>query len=508
MKILLVQPRKPDASFGGDDFALFEPLALEYLASAVAGEHEIRILDLRLEDDLDGALAEMRPELVGITAYTVHVNVVNRLFQQVKAFDPKIFTVVGGHHATVAYHDFVTPDIDMIVTGEGSHPFRELVSRLEQGRDLAGIDGTVFMKNGELLVEETKQYDLDDVPPPDRSLTKQYRHYYSSEWLTPIAAIRTSKGCPFRCSYCALWTLTGKKYLTREPAEIIQELRTIEEPYIFLADDESFIQVDRMMELAQAIGESGIQKKYYLYVRADTTVRHPELLEAWKKIGLIRVFVGLEFFRDADLKAVNKGGSAVKNVDAIRIIQDLEIDLFPAFIIRPEWEKKDFEELTAFCRSQNFDFVGFSVLTPLPGTHLHKEVADQIVLRNYDYYDFVHSLLPLKMPAKEFYKEYLALFDNTRSLGKQLSFLAKYPLRELPGLMKKGLRFFEQFKKIHETYDRLDEVNAAQPAWGVKPTFGWSGTTGTLVKLQKGKRGRFELPVADEGLADATMPAE
>jgi radical SAM superfamily enzyme YgiQ (UPF0313 family) len=257
---------------------------------------------------------------------------------------------------------------------------------------------------------------------------------------------------------------------------------------VFLADDESFIQVDRMMELAAAIAESGVKKQYYLYVRADTTVRHPELLEAWKKIGLSRVFVGLEFFRDEDLKAVNKGGSAAKNVEAIKIIQGLGLDLFPAFIIRPDFEKKDFQDLTKFCREQNFDFVGFSVLTPLPGTHLYKEVADQMILKNYDYYDFVHSLLPLKLPAKEFYKEYLALFDNTRSLSSKLAFLKKYPVRELPGLMKKGVMFYEQFKQIYKAYDRLDAINAAQPNWGEStPSFEWSDS-GSLVKLQKGKK--------------------
>jgi len=207
--------------------------------------------------------------------------------------------------------------------------------------------------------------------------------------------------------------------------------------------------------------------------------------------------VGLEFFRDEDLKAVNKGSTAIKNTDAIKIIQDLELDLFPAFIIRPDFEKKDFQELTAFCRSQNFDFVGFSVLTPLPGTHLHKEVKDQMILRNYDYYDFVHSLLPMKLSAKEFYKEYLALFDNTRSLSSKLAFLKKHSVKELPALMRKGMIFYEQFKQIHRDYDRLDEINAEQPQWGEEnPTFGWSGEAGTLVKLDKDKKGKRALPLS------------
>ena len=138
----------------------------------------------------------------------------------------------------------------------------------------------------------------------------------------------------------------------------------------------------------------------------------------------------------------------------------------------------------------------------LPGTHLYKEVKDQMILRNFDYYDFVHSLLPMKLSAKEFYQEYIGLIDNTRSLSAKLAFLKKYPMRELPTLMKKGLTFYEQLKQLHKTYDRLDELNREQTPWGVEPTFGWSGTTGTLVKLQRGKGGKL-LPIMHEAATDA-----
>ena len=53
MKILLVQPAKPEKALGGEDFSIFEPLALEYLAADVAGDHDVRILDMRLDPDLD-----------------------------------------------------------------------------------------------------------------------------------------------------------------------------------------------------------------------------------------------------------------------------------------------------------------------------------------------------------------------------------------------------------------------------------------------------------------------
>ena len=70
---------------GGEDFSIYEPLALEYLAAGVSGDHDVRILDMRLDPDLDSALQNYRPDVVGITSYTVHVNTVKRLFQQIKA---------------------------------------------------------------------------------------------------------------------------------------------------------------------------------------------------------------------------------------------------------------------------------------------------------------------------------------------------------------------------------------------------------------------------------------
>ena len=106
MRILLVQPPKAPSTVGGEDVFLFEPLALEYLAAGVSKEHEVKILDLRLDKDLQFIMTNFHPDIVGITAYTSHVNVVRRLFEQIRGWDPGILTVVGGHHATVIPEDF------------------------------------------------------------------------------------------------------------------------------------------------------------------------------------------------------------------------------------------------------------------------------------------------------------------------------------------------------------------------------------------------------------------
>ena len=96
MKVLLIEPAKAPLTIGGDDVFLFEPLALEYIAAGVARDHDVRILDLRLEKDLSGVLTEFRPHVVGITSYTVHVNTVKSLFEEIRGWDPQVLTVVGG----------------------------------------------------------------------------------------------------------------------------------------------------------------------------------------------------------------------------------------------------------------------------------------------------------------------------------------------------------------------------------------------------------------------------
>ncbi len=135
MKILLIQPAKPAKALGGEDFSVFEPLALEYLAAGVAPDHDVRILDLRLDRDLATVLRDYQPEVVGLTSYTVHVNTVKRLCQQIKTHNPETIIIVGGHHATVRPGDFATPCIDVIIAGEASWPSGRLSGGWKKARN-------------------------------------------------------------------------------------------------------------------------------------------------------------------------------------------------------------------------------------------------------------------------------------------------------------------------------------------------------------------------------------
>jgi radical SAM superfamily enzyme YgiQ (UPF0313 family) len=454
MKILLIEPHKAELTIGGEDVFLYEPLALEYLAAGVTGEHETRILDMRIDRNMQAVLDDFRPDIVGITGFTSHVNVVRGLFAKIKAWRPEVLTVVGGHHATVMPEDFLSPDIDLVVMGEGVFAFREIVSRHDGGKSFEGIPGVCFRSGSGLVrAENTELTDLDSVPFPNRKLTAKYRSHYYSEWMKPLASIRTSKGCPHRCSFCAQWKLAKGRYLRRNPHEIVEELRQIEEDFVFFADDESLIDVKRMTELAALIRESGIRKRYFLYGRSDTISRYPELLKLWREIGLERVFVGLEFFRDEDLEYIRKKSTLQDNENAVRILHELGIDVFASFIVRQEFHEADFAELRKYCAKLGLGFASFAVLTPLPGTDLLEETRDRIITHNYDFVDFMHTQLPTALPLKQFYAEFAGLYANGTPLGKRLALLTKFPPLDIPYWLNKGRTFNRRLKSAYLDYE-------------------------------------------------------
>ncbi len=454
MRILLIQPAKQSMSLGGEEVFLYEPLALEYIAAGVSKDHEIMIFDQRLENNFQATVERFNPQIVGITSYSVHVNPVKKLFEQIKTLKPEILTVVGGHHATVMPEDFLSPFIDIIVMGEGVFAFKEIVTRFEKREGFDNIRGVAFKRNGELVQTGfDKVVDLDTIPVPDRSLTAKYRKLYYSEWMKPLASIRTSKGCPFRCNFCALWKLTEGRYLKRSPEKVVEELTGIEEEYVFFADDESLVDVKRMKILAQQIKDAGIKKKYFLYGRSDTIAKNPDLMKTWREIGLEKVFVGLEFFRDEDLNHIRKGTSISDNKEAIRVLSSLGIEPYPSFIIRPEWQQNDFYELKQYCRSLELSFAGFAVLTPLPGTDLYEQSKDYLITNNYDYFDFIHTVLPTTLSLKDFYNEYYQLYMKSINVFRSLSRLRKYPLKEIPGALIKAYDFYNRLRNAYLDYN-------------------------------------------------------
>lgn len=418
MKVLLVQPATNPKVLGGDLLFRTEPLWSEYLAAAVQDNHDAEILDLRMGGSFQEALERYRPQVIGMTAFTVDVNSVKKLSQEAKRFDRSILTVVGGYHASLAPDDFNDLNIDIVIRGEGIFTFKEVIETFEKGGDFRLIKGIAFLENNHLKKTEPRPWPhLDSYKFPDRSLTSQHRKEYFDKWMKPLATIRGSYSCPFRCDFCCLWPMTNSKYLSRSPESFIAELKTIEEKNIFFSDDEALIDAERMSKIADMIKSEGIEKYYFFMTRSTSIIRRPDLVEKWADIGLRRVLLGLESPRERDLVTFNKDATIGDNNNAIAILKRNNIEINSMFVITQDYDKNDFGNLNAYVKTQELEMPIFCILTPFPGTPLYTKVKDRIIVDDYDNWDLLHTVLPTtKLSLMEFYMEFAKLYGGLEPL--------------------------------------------------------------------------------------------
>lgn len=437
-----------------DQVYLFEPLALEYLGAGLKLDgHQVMLHDVRIDPDYKAALSGFQPDLVGLTGFTCHLNIVKDIARHVKNLIPDCWVVVGGHHATVAPHDFNEPEIDLAVIGEGVFTMRELLQALEHKSDFSSIQGLAIPDPKGMILTSPRPYtDLNLLPIPDRSLTKNHRHLYFSEWFKPLASVRTSLGCTARCTFCALWKITGGKYLRRDPEKVVEELLLIEEPNVFFCDDESMCDIKRMDRLADLIATAGIRKKYFLYGRVDTIVNNPELFAKWAKIGLSQVFVGMEDFSDVRLSAMKKGTTTAQQRQAAKILDSLGILMYASYMVDPAYTQEDFKGLADHVRSLRHRYATFTVMTPLPGTELYEKNKERMLSHKPELFDMLHSLLPTRLPSEQFYEELTKLYTSAVPLHRGLPTLLRFGLHGMLLRIKLLGKFLAKMRAAHLDY--------------------------------------------------------
>jgi radical SAM superfamily enzyme YgiQ (UPF0313 family) len=418
MRVLLVYPNANKEIIGwGDMGAIAEPIALEYVgAGARLDGHEVRLLDLRLHnEELDDTLREFQPDVVGVTGYSMHVLRDLEVCRIAKSLVPGCQTVVGGHHATLEPVDFFEPQIDHVVIGEGVRPFRRMLSIMQAGDPVQRVPGVWSRIDGEFTYGgEATAYDIGSIPSPDRALVPEDRARYFIDWMRPIALMRSTVGCPYRCTFCALWRIMDGRYYKRDVDAVVAELTTIPERYVFLVDDEPFVDPKRMWHLAEAIEAAGIDKEYFAYSRIDSLLRDVDLMKFWHRIGLRRLLFGIETVFDYELKEYNKRQQRAQIVEGLRAAREIGISLFCNFIVNPNYTKREFEELVQFIRDNDVDYPSFTILTPIPGTgdNYERVIERQPNGRpNWNYFDLQHPVTPTTLPRDEFMREFDNLFE-------------------------------------------------------------------------------------------------
>ena len=252
MRVLLVRPPVPPFTIGLKHIMICEPLELEYVAAGLGG-HDVQILDLILERGLARRLRAFRPHVVGTSCYITGVNEAIKLCRAVKAWNPACVTVVGGVHASQAPEDFADASVDCIVLGDGTTVMPEVLAALEAGRPLEDIPGLALPRGDAVWRTAERAYmpPPDELPFPRRDLVRHLRQRYYYLFHQPVATLKTTWGCWYRCNFCFTWGITGGVPYARSPESIAAELAQIEADDVYIVDDIFLVNTHRLARLAR-----------------------------------------------------------------------------------------------------------------------------------------------------------------------------------------------------------------------------------------------------------------
>lgn len=442
MKILLVNPPIPNCFMmyeNADEQAretfsqrviVGPPLGLNYVG-AVLPDDDIIILDIKAECDqnpnydveaeFNTQLETFRPDVVGFTGITAQYNWVKKLLKLVNRFDPDILKIVGGLHATSAPDDYEDSETDLVIIGVGHFTFHKIVEEYKENyknADFSKIPG-LAVKNGnnrghlhysqslkECSYIEFRKIHFPNEIFPNRNLTDKYS-YANPIVGKELTYFITSLGCTHKCNFCYLWQFTNGKYYYRNIENIIAELKTLDRfPLIRLCDAHTFGDITKSKELFTRIKEEDLDSHIYVGdVRTDTAVKYPKLMQLAGKSGLRAVVCGLEAYDDEGLAKLGKDNSINNTRRAFTILREAGINVLGNYIIRPDYDERDFERLGRFISDNLIARSNLTILTPFPGTDQWHQMKANLTITNYDYFNLATAVVKTKLPEKTFYSK-------------------------------------------------------------------------------------------------------
>lgn len=376
MRVLLVNPPTPLEERPNP------PLGLAFVAAALedAGV-EVQIVDTVTHPlgrtRLARRIAEFEPDIVGATAVTMTYHGARQVIRDVKAIAPDILTMMGGPHVTFTPRETLQelPELDLIVMGEGDRTVVDIVHQAANGRDWSQVRGLAFRgAGGEVVVTPGQEtVDVNSLPQPARHLLPLGRY----RALRMPISITTARGCPFPCIFCSARDMAGAKIRNRDASIVVDELEDLAGlgfHQINIADDLFTGRKRHCLAVCDEIIRRGLKITWSCYSRVDTIT--PELLARMKEAGCKTMAFGIESANAEILKAVRKGITIPKTLEAIEMCTAAGIDPHCSFILGLPGETPDtIAETLAFCeRIQTMGAsYGIHLLAPFPGTAVREQ---------------------------------------------------------------------------------------------------------------------------------------
>ncbi|HYA61108.1 MAG TPA: radical SAM protein [Candidatus Acidoferrum sp.] len=356
------------------------PLGLAYIASYLREHgHKVTIIDTQVDPFSGDALIQtvQNANLIGITSSAPTYNAAIVLANLIKHSCKDATIVIGGPQATYLDSDCLARSrADAVVRGEGEITMLEIADALTYSKvpqALYDIDGITYRSNDEILKNEDRRLlrNLDEFPFPARDLLPMDR--YKPPKSTGVIS---SRGCPFRCIFCASSKLNGKKFRPRSAYDVFSEVSELVRKgyeHISMLDDNFILDTHRVFEFADLVEDHQLKFDWSCTARVDLI--DDELLARLHEVGCNGLFFGVESSSNETLEIIKKGFKTDQVLEAFDILKDHSMTTTASFMIGlPGDNAEKVKDTIDFAKTLNPDFAMFSITTPYPGTELYENI--------------------------------------------------------------------------------------------------------------------------------------
>jgi anaerobic magnesium-protoporphyrin IX monomethyl ester cyclase len=381
----------------------------------------------KIFESFERLLTERKFDLVAISSMTGCFSNAGKLARIAKKHG--IVVVMGGFHPTALPEQVLDLGcVDLVVTGEGEATFRELVEK-GPSREVKGL---CWKENGEFVSTGMRELikDVDSIRFPLRSIRPK-RFGEKSEDYT-IETIYTSRGCPWKCSFCANDKM-HKNWRGRSAENVVEEIALIHDSkkkkLLKIWDANFLTNIKRVERICDLLIERGLTNfRIMTETRATDVVRAERILPKLHKIGLRKVGLGIESPNPKTIALMNKQNVLGDISKAIELLQKSGIGVEGYFIIGHHSETEaDTMLYPGFARSLGLKNALFFAMTPYPGTHIFEEYRSQGNITSYDW-DLYNNFCPVVKTETMSTERLVAMlvycyvaFFNYKSLLKQQS---------------------------------------------------------------------------------------
>jgi len=265
-------------------------------------------------------------------------------------------------------------DIDYITRGEGETVLPDLLSALQEQKDLASVKGLTYKKTGAIISNEDAHLinDLDTIPLPAYHLLKMnlYNRYN----------IITGRGCPYNCSYCASNVIFGRKVRYRSPKIVMDEIEYLLHNYgnkrFWFSDDTFTANKQYVHTLLDEIISRNVQIEWSCMTRVNSVSK--DLLYRMKGAGCSYISYGIESGNPRMLRQMNKRISIDDIEKALILTKESGIDTYLFFLVGNIGENWDsIKDSYRLIRKTKPTGASFAIVIPLPGTRMFDDLIDK-----------------------------------------------------------------------------------------------------------------------------------